>query len=202
MIPKDWSEVTLEMYTKLHPTLTVEGLSDLELVDNKINQISILTGLSLEDSENAPLTYMDNIKTLLETPLPTKIHRRFRIGKQNYEFNLDANKLKQGGYVAIMNAIKDDSIKNMHMTMFNLAKPIKASFVGWKQFDFEPSEVTERLEEFKQMPISVAYPIAVFFLNLSRTLTEDLEGYFSKLMTSEKKKLEEIKADLLNGAGQ
>ena len=202
MIPKDWSQVTLEMYSKLHPTLITEGLSDLELVDNKINQVSILTGLSLKDAAYTPLTYMDSIRELLETPLPTKIHRRFKIGNHNYEFNIDANKLKQGGYIGIMDAVKDDSINNMHVTMFNLAKPIKASFKGWKQYDLEQHEVTDRLNDFKQMPISVAYPIAVFFLNLSKSLTKDLEDYFDRLMTSEKMKLEEIKADLLSGDGQ
>ena len=101
-----------------------------------------------------------------------------------------------------MNAVKDDSIKNMHLTMFNLAKPIKATWLGWKQFDFENHEVSERLEEFKQMPISVAYPIAVFFLSLSKGLTSVLGDCFDKLMTNEKKRLEEIKADLLYGVGR
>ena len=202
MIPKDWSQVTLEQYAKLHPTLTVEGLSDLELVDNKIKQISILTGLSLKDAENTPLTYMDSIRELLETPLPTKIHRRFRIGRQNYEFNLDANKLKQGGYVGIMNAVKDDSIKNMHLTMFNLAKPIKATWLGWKQFDFENHEVSERLEEFKQMPISVAYPIAVFFLSLSKDLINGSQDYLKTSLEKMNKALSETKEDLVDTAGQ
>ena len=201
MIPKDWSQVTLEQYSKLHPTLTVEGLTDLELVDNKILQISILTGVSLEDAENSPQTYIDKVRELLETPMPTKIVRRFRINKQNYEFNLDANSLKASGYIGIMDAVKDDPIKHLHRTMFNLCKPIKASYKGWKKYDFEPSEVTEKMNDFKLMPISVAYPMAVFFLNLLKHLIGDSEDYFSALMKKKSKELEEIKAALQNGVG-
>lgn len=202
MIPKDWSQVNLEQYSKLHPTLITKGMSDLERIDNKVKQISILTGLSLEEAENAPRTYLTDVVNLLKTPLPTKIHRRFRIGKQNYEFNIDANKLNQSGYVAIMNAVKDDPIKHLHVTMFNLARPIKASWLGWKQFEFKPHEVSERLNDFKLLPVSMAYPIAVFFLNLSKDLISGSGDYFNKLLTNEMKKLDEIKADLLSGDGQ
>ena len=70
-----------------------------------------------------------------------------------------------------------------------------------EKYDFEPSEVTEKMNDFKLMPISVAYPMAVFFLNLLKHLIGDSEDYFSALMKKKSKELEEIKAALQNGVG-
>jgi len=204
MIPKDWKDITIETYTKLYPTFNTEDMTDTEIVDNKIKQLSIIKGISLEDASNCTVKEAEQIKALLETPLPTKIVKRFKHFGITYQFNIDANDLNGGGYIGIMNAIKDDPVKNMHVSMFHLAKPVKYSV--WRSkfvpYEFAPSEVPKRMEEFKQLPISIAYPIAVFFSALSKALTGVTQDYLSQSLEILKKSLKETKEDLVNGDGR
>lgn len=203
MIPKDWKGISIETFVKLYPTFKKGDLTNDEIIDIKIKQLSIIKGISYEDAELCSVKEAQEVKKLLELPLPTKIVSKFKIGKYTYRFNIDANNLKAGGYIGIMNSIKDYPIKNMHVTMFNLATPIKFNYLKgkWVEYNFKPNEVNDRIEDFKQMPISIAYPIAVFFLTLLKNLTENTPIYLTKKMKKMTKKLNEIKSDLKNSDG-
>lgn len=197
-----WNDITVEQYSKLYPTLKTEGLSDLELVDNTILQMSIIKRITIDQAQYTTTKEVKEIQDFLRSPLPTKIHRFWKSNGVRYEFNIHADRIKAGGYIGIMNGVKDDPIKSLHLNLFNMCKPVKLGLRGWKPYEFKQYEVTERIEEFKQMPISVAYPIAVFFLNLSKHLTKSTPDYLSEQMKKMTNKLDEIKADLTNGVGQ
>lgn len=203
MIPKNWKEVTIELFTKLYPTFKTEEMTDTEIVDNKIKQLSYIKGISLEEAEMCTVSEGNKVKELLALPIPTKIVKLFKLNGITYRFNISSNDLNAGGYIGVMNAIKEDPIKNMHVTMFNLATPVKYSWwrAKWVSYDFNPSEVGDRLEEFKQLPISIAYPIAVFFLTLSKVLTPVTQDYLSQSLEIMKKSLEETREDLRNSDG-
>tara|TARA_R110002153_G_scaffold51452_2_gene144673 strand:- start:4287 stop:4901 length:615 start_codon:yes stop_codon:yes gene_type:complete len=203
MIPKNWKEVTIELFTKLYPTFKTEEMTDTEIVDNKIKQLSYIKGISLEEAEMCTISEGNKVKELLALPIPTKIVKLFKLNGITYRFNVSSNDLNAGGYIGVMNAIKEDPIKNMHVTMFNLATPVKYSWwrAKWVGYDFNPSEVGDRLEEFKQLPISIAYPIAVFFLTLSKVLTPVTQDYLSQSLEIMKKSLKETKEDLKSSDG-
>jgi len=203
MIPKNWKEVTIELFTKLYPTFKTEEMTDTEIVDNKIKQLSYIKGISLEDAEMCTVSEGNKVKELLALPIPTKIVKLFKLNGITYRFNISSNDLNAGGYIGVMNAIKEDPIKNMHVTMFNLATPVKYSWwrAKWVGYDFNPSEVGDRLEEFKQLPISIAYPIAVFFLTLSKVLTPVTQDYLSQSLEIMKKSLKETEEDLRSSDG-
>lgn len=204
MIPKDWTGINIEQFVKLYPTFKTGEMTDIEIIDNKVKQLSIIKGIDLVDAENCTVIEANKVKLLMETKLPTKIVKYFKLNGITYRFNSNANELDCSGYVGGMNAIKEDPIKNMHVSLFNLASPVKYSW--WRAkfvpYEFKNHEVSERMEEFKQLPISVAYPIAVFFLTLSNNLTPVMEDYLSKSLRKMEKKLKETKEDLLNTAGQ
>ena len=197
-----WNDITVEQYSKLYPTLKTVGMTDEEKVDNAILQMSIVKRIPIEQAQYTPKLEANEIVKFLKTDLPTKIHRFWKSNGIRYEFNINAERIKAGGYIGIMNGVKDDPIQNLHLNLFNMCKPVKLTVKGWKPYEFKQYEVTERIEEFKQMPISVAYPIAVFFLNLSKSLTKDIPDYLSGQMTKMTTKLDEIKAGLVNGDGQ
>ena len=203
MIPKNWKEVTIELFTKLYPTFKTEEMTDTEIVDNKIKQLSYIKGISLEEAEMCTVSEGNKVKELLALPIPTKIVKLFKLNGITYRFNVSSNDLNAGGYIGVMNAIKEDPIKNMHVTMFNLATPVKYSWwrAKWVGYDFNPSEVGDRLEEFKQLPISIAYPIAVFFLTLSKVLTPVTQDYLSQSLEIMKTSLKETREDLKSSDG-
>lgn len=197
-----WNDITVEQYSKLYPTLKTEGMTDEEIVENTILQVSIIKGITEKEAEFTTIEETRQIQAFLRTPIPTKIHRFWKSNGIRYEFNIHADRIKAGGYIGIMNGVKDDPIKNLHLNLFNMCKPVKLTVKGWKPYEFKQHEVSERIEHFKDMPISVAYPIAVFFLNLSRNLTESMPDYLSEQMMKMTSKLDEIKADLVSGDGQ
>ncbi len=202
MIPNKWDNITVGTYSKLYPTFDTKDLEGVELVDNKINQLSIIKGISLDEAQNCNMKEVDRLSELLNAPLPTKIVKRFKLNGVNYRFNMDANQLNGGGYIGVMDSIKDDPIKNMHVTLFNLATPQKFSVKGWKDYEFKEHEVQERMDEFKQLPMCIAYPIALFFLTLLKNLIGDSGDFSSALMKRMSKILDETKADLIDGGGQ
>ncbi len=197
-----WNNITVEQYSKLYPTLKTEGMKDLELIDNAILQMSILKRITIEEAQYTTTKEVQEIQDFLKSPLPTKIHRFWKCNGIRYEFNIHADRLRGGGYIGIMNGIKDDPIKSLHLNLFNMCKPVKFGLKGWTPYKFQQYEIQDRIEEFKQMPISVAYPIAVFFLNLSKHLTESTPDYLTSQMKKMKNKLDEIKADLVSGDGR
>lgn len=204
MIPKDWSEINIKQFIKLYPTFNTEGMTDSEIVDNKIKQLSIIKDISLEDAENCTVVEANKVKLLLETPLPKKIVKYFKLHGITYEFNTDANRLNTTGYVGVANAIKEDPIKNMNVSLFNLATPVKYSWLRarWIPYEFKNHEVGDRMRDFLDLPVSVGYPIAFFFSNLLESLTEDMEDYLSKSMKEAITNLENAKQDLQDMAGQ
>lgn len=197
-----WNNITVEQYSKLYPTLKTDGMTDDEIVQNTILQVSIIKGITEEEAEFTTIEETKKIQAFLRTELPTKIHRFWKCNGVRYEFNISAERITCGGYIGIMNSIKEDPIKNLHMNLFNMCKPVKLRLNGWKPYEFKQYEVSERIEDFKQMPISVAYPIAFFFLSLSKALIKDTPDYLSKQMMKMKKKLNEIEVDLVSGVGQ
>lgn len=203
MIPKDWSQITIEQFVKLYPTFKTEGMTDTQIIDNKIKQLSIIKGIDLKQAELSTTSEAKEVKELLEQPFNDKIVKYFKHNGITYRFNTSANELNSGGYIGVMNAIKDDPIKNMHVSMFNLATPVKYSWLRskWVDYKFKPSEVSDRMNDFKTLPISFAYPIAVFFLTLSKNLTSVTEDYLSQSLKMMNKELTEIKEDLQSTAG-
>ena len=204
MIPKNWKQVNIELFTKLYPTFKTEELTDSEIVDNKIKQLSYIKGISLEEAKMCTVSEGNKVKELLSLPLPTKIVKLFKLNGVTYRFNISANDLDAGGYIGVMNAIKEDPIKNMHVTMFNLATPVKYKWYrgGFVPYEFELSEVADRMEDFKQLPISIAYPIAVFFSTLSKVLTPVTHNYLSQSLKILKTSLSETKEGLRDLDGQ
>ncbi len=204
MIPKDWSGINIKQFVQLYPTFKIGDMTNTEIIDNKIKQLSIIKGISLKEAELCTTIEANKVKLLMETELPTRIRKHFKINGITYRFNINANELDSSGYVGIMNSIKDDPIRNMHATMFNLATPVKYSWLRAKfiPYEFKPSEVEERMEDFKRMPINIAYPIGVFFLNLSKNLIPVTEDYLRESLMKMNQELKETKEDLLSMDGQ
>jgi hypothetical protein len=204
MIPKDWSGINIKQFIQLYPTFNNEGMTDTEIIDNKALQLSIIKNISLEDAENCTVIEANKVKLLLETPIPDKISKLFRLKGIVYQFNIDANALSTSGYVGSMNAIKEDPIKNMHVSMFNLASPVKYSWLRakWIPYEFKNEDIGDRMKDFLDMPISVAYPIAVFFLNLSKDLTPVMEDYLKESLTKIQNSLDVTREDLISMGGQ
>lgn len=198
----DWSAITVEQFVKTQKIIKEEPLNELDLHAQKKLIAEIITNKEMCDIENMKMRDLDAIYLdCLSPQLPTKIVRRFKLNGVNYEFNLDATQMTSGRYMSIMESIKQNPLDNIHTVLFNVAHPVKRTLVGFKRYDFEPSEIHKRIEDFKQMPISIANPIAVFFCNLSVALTSVSVDYSVKKAVSLTEEMNQLAEDLTDGDG-
>lgn len=200
-LPKSWDEISLDAYSRLYPLIIEKPKTALEQVNLNYRRIMSVMDCEVEDVDTLTVDEVTKFNNLITSEMPTKIYKRFVVNGYKYEFNLDANTLNAGGYASIMSDIQDKPYNILYKIMFNIATPIKLTPLGYKPYEFEKTDIHKRMDEFKQMPISVANPIAVFFCNLSKALTGVTEDYLSNQMKKMQTSLDHLKEDLQDTDG-
>ncbi len=194
----NWSQVNIGQYQELHKTFEYEPANDIEIADLGILQASIVKGEEYAETEDyLTLGELENIKKFIVSDIPTKMVKRFKLNGIRYEFELDPTKLKGGSYMSLMKDL-EDPYQNMHKIVFNFSHPI-----NWrgKRYNFKPEEIHKRQEDFKLMPMDIANGLVVFFWNLSKVLTQDLEDSLNKNLKTMKMKTDKLAEDLKDGVG-
>ena len=205
IIPTKWDDVTIEMYIKLRPVLEVEQ----DPVTKAINMLTVLTDKKRKDIMN--LTIPQYYKVLekmkfLETEIPTKLNaKRFKVGKENYEFMLDAKEMLFGEYVSIMEimqkASEDEGIMfdNLHKILTVICRPVEKKWFKWKPVKMDNSLIYKTQDNLlKNMSISLAYPIAFFFYTRYPSLMQTIKTF---LVQEAVVKMKEAKTLLVDGDG-
>lgn len=175
-IPTKWEDVTIGNYINLRPVLN----SDLQPIERVVNILAVLTGQKRDVIKNISLDQFKSIKkkmSFLETELPNKLKdKRFKIGGQWYEFKVDAKKLLFGEYINSMEILqnsKDDEeaiFNNLHHILTTICRPVKKTIFGWKHIKVDSEILRKTADNFlNNMPMTIAYPIGVFFTLTRRT---------------------------------
>ena len=199
-IPTKWEDVTIKNYINLRPVLN----SKLNPIERVINILAVLTGQKRDVIKNISLKQYKSIKekmSFLETELPNKLKdKRFKIGGQWYEFKVDAKKLLFGEYINSMeilqNAKEDEEaiFNNLHHILTTICRPVKKTLFGWKHIKVDSEILRKTADNFlNNMPMTIAYPIGVFFYTHSEDLTKAIKIC---LMEGAKKMTKEAKQEL------
>jgi len=189
MIPKSWDNVTVEQFVLVEKTRNEVPANELAAIDLRIKRACYLTDEEPEDVMNWSMEELIKVDALMNTPLPEgKIINQFRLNGQLYTFRMNPNKLSADEYMTIMNTAKDSSLENLHKILFNIAQPRK--WYG-KKMTIKPEDVEKRIADFKQLPLKIANPIAVFFWTLSNNLTDAILDYSIDKMNQVNKTLRE-----------
>ena len=199
-IPTSWEDITLGQYIELRPILHTEQ----EDVTRMINILCVLTGKKREEIKE--LTIPDFHKlvkkmSFLNEPLSKELKKkRFIIGGKWYEFKIEAKKMLFGEYISVMEILQqagdneDVLFNNLHKILTVICRPVYKTMFGFKTMDIDGEKIRETADNFyKNMPITIAYPIGVFFYQRSPNLMEAIK---TSLMAEANKKIEEVKADL------
>ena len=207
-LPTTWEDITLEKYINLRPVLQTEQ----KPIQRIINILCVLTGEKKEVIKDISLEqYNDLIKKMkfLETELPKTLKaRRFKVGGKWYEFQMDARKLLFGEYISAMELLQDAStnedviFNNLHKILTTICRPVERKYLRWHDVDINGEVIRETSENFyKNMPITIAYPIGVFFYAHFRNSTQDTRiSLIQKAAKTMKEAKKEI-ASLGTGAG-
>lgn len=200
-LPKNWNEVTVGQFIQLLPSST-KGMSETQQTAH------VLSVLSLESKEDIYKMSLEDIKKynkkleFLSQPLPQGKHKeQFKLLGKWYKVEPNANKLSGGQYIRSMQVLKDlandpDTIdKNLHLILANIIIPMERK--GFKLVQLTEYDNKELAQVFfDALPISIAYPIIVFFCSLSNVLTDFMEDYSTAKITEVESQLLTIQKDL------
>ena len=180
-IPTSWQDITIGQYIKLRPVLKAE----LNPIERVINILAVLTNQKKEVIKNIPLSQYKVIKekmNFLETEIPKQLEkRRFKIGDTFYEFKVDAKKLLFGEYINNMEILQKAAnnqeviYENLHHVLTTICRPVEKKWLRWREIDVDGEVLRKTADNFfNNMPITIAYPIGVFFYNHFQSLTQDI----------------------------
>ncbi len=118
----------------------------------------------------------------LETEIPKQLDkRRFKIGDTFYEFKVDAKKLLFGEYInnmeILQKAANNEEViyENLHHVLTTICRPVEKKWLRWREIDVDGEVLRKTADNFfNNMPITIAYPIGVFFYNHFQSLTQDI----------------------------
>lgn len=193
--PKNWSDITIRKYIE-RVKLSRRSGSELETIEQMIKLAAVTFECSEEEAANIGLDKLNQVNQLFKSEKPTKIVKEIRLNGQHFEFELNPNKLTASQYAGVMEATKDIDL-NLHLFLFHLARPYNYSWFRKKYIKLEDHQTIELIDQFKDIPMSVANPIAVFFFNLSTEFTKILNDYSDQKIKEMNKILDQTKTDLL-----
>lgn len=207
-IPTEWEDVTIEMYLKLRPILQTEQSEATRV----INILCVLTGEKREVIRDLELKdYHKIIEKLkfLHTELPKKLKSKyFKIGDSWYTFKFDARQLLFGEYVSAMEILQEANnndeviFNNLHRLLTAICRPVKRKWFRWVDEKVDGEKIREINNNiYKNMPITLAYPIGVFFYNHLDDLTKNTKISLMQKATKMIKKASKETALLKDGDG-
>ena len=179
-IPTCWEDITLEKYINLRPVLQTEQTP----IQRVINILCVLTGEKREqvmdiklDDYHAILNKME----FLNTEIPSEIKEKyFKIGGKWYEFKIDAKILLFGEYIEAMEmlqkAAENEEViySNLPRILTTICRPVEKVNNKFKPIEVTGEIIRETVDNFyKNMPITIAYPIGIFFYHHCPTLMKD-----------------------------
>jgi hypothetical protein len=193
--PKNWSDITIRKYIE-RVKLSRKSGSELETIEQMIKLAAVTFECSEEEAANIGLDKLNQVNQLFKSEKPTKIVKEIRLNGQHFEFELNPNKLTASQYAGVMEATKDIDI-NLHLFLFHLARPYNYSWFKKKYIKLEDHQTIQLIDQFKDIPMSVANPITVFFFNLSTEFTRILNDYSDQKLKEMNKIIDQTKTDLL-----
>jgi len=208
-LPTSWDGITVGKFQELYPVLESDG----RLVERVPAMISVLSGIPLEDVKKISLndykTIAKSLKFLDELETLKTIKDQFKIGKTKYAIDTDINNMSGAQYMDFMhflNECKGEStlvMRNLHNLLSCVIIEKKRKGFKWVKGEYDGSTIEERRKAIREhMPISLAFPIAVFFWNLWEQSMRDIADYGSNKTRKANEIIKEVGTDLRKyGAG-
>jgi len=192
-LPTSWKEISLKTYCELNRIIKD---NDLNTNDKDIEILSLLSSKPRNEILALPFNirhefmrkigFLNNLDSI--EPLQSAKNFRFFIKGKRFEIKLNATELTGGQYIDLMTFLKDTEAtnQNIHNILAVIASPLKFGF--FKTRYHGKDHLTRAAFFYENMPLSIAYPILVFFCNLSEHLTIAMQTYL-KTETTQKMEL-------------
>jgi len=198
-LPKSWKDISIKQFVEVS-NLVQSGLEDIDL---KVKLMSIFSGepedyfLKLNYKEFNKLC--NSVAFMNDLNISGKLIYNFKIDGIKFIVNPNVSDLSTAEYIDLLNYMgsKDKVKDNLHKILAIFIKP-KHKWFGLKKVYMRRGEVAEIL--LNKMPITIAYPLSVFFCELLNNSIKTTKDYLDMMM---KKVMREAKKTGLvkNGDG-
>lgn len=159
-VPTRWDEINLKTWSKIQQLYTENEDSSLDIIE----LVSILCNKDREMVQQLPTQFLDTILTHLQflyvKPSVEQSRPYIEIDGERYEANI-VEKLKAGEYIDINTILKDDKY-NYAMILAILCRKKDEVYND----TFIAEKLKDRIKMFENIPITEAFPVISFFLNL------------------------------------
>ncbi len=184
-LPKDWRAVSIGQFQQL---TAVAGNRVLDQVSKDAEVISILTGIPSATLLSLPFSeLLKLIKAtawISEPPTDTKLKAWKSDSFTRYRIVSDAREINAGQFITLNELTTNGVIDNLHQIIALLTVKERLTLRGWKREEQTAAEFEQRSALFaEKMPVSMAYPWALFF---SQVLTAFLEVTQASLAKKQK----------------
>lgn len=194
-LPKSWDDVTLRHLIEIENIRndkSIDGEAYSDLTRNLL-MMSLFTGVPYSNYEEMPMNELKedikSIEFLKELP-SDKLRKKFKCGGYKWKVNFDINELTANDFVEHYELTKDST------KVISNANKIMALYCQCYKYGFKKKlENKDKAEILKETPITILYPLVVFFCNLYPTLLEAIKDYLSSADKILTKKLKEISQD-------
>jgi hypothetical protein len=144
----NWNDISTLNFQKYAKTLKEKPESELERVQLLIKQNAILLGVTEDEAKKIPLGELQSVKNLLTTPIPQKIYETFKLNGVWYEVTMNPKELTAERFAGVQEAAKNDDLA---LAMYYICRPFKPSLLKRKYFEFNESEIPERVKGFNDL---------------------------------------------------
>jgi len=190
-IPKSWNEVTTEMYQSIYP-IAISDEYENEL-DKVIDIAMVLLNTNIN---NIPIKELKNLKFLLNPDsIDVKIPKTFAFKNRIYKTELDMSKIKGGQYIDLTSYTKeqDKIVANMHYLIAIMTR--ECNWIGMKK-PYTADSMIARAEAFKKLPITISYPLCVFFCQNLENSIISIQNYLVEGVEKQMKELNHLQKSM------
>ena len=203
-LPESWDDITVGMYIELRPILH----ADMNEIERLIYLLAVILKKPTQDIEKIKIEdyhkMRETLAFLWKEELPTILQKNFNINGKDYEVVLNANELDAGQYMSVVTKLKDIendpeiAYNKLHEILASISVPVEKVKKKYKRIAIEPSYYKKVAQDFyNYLPMSIAYPIGVFFYNLSESLTKIIVDYSKSKIAEKMTEAEEIQAEVM-----
>jgi hypothetical protein len=207
-LPKSWNDISIGQYIELYPVFKNPDTTN-PYVDI-IRKLSVLTGKPIQEVEKLKLGDYASLHAKLaftNEPLPTEFPPQFKVKEDWYEVITDVRTLNGSQYMSTMMILnnapegkeerKTYMINNLHYILTSVLKPVEKKKLIFKEKEVPDGYMDEKAQElYDSMPISIAYPITLFFYTIWTGLTPIMQGYSKKKLKKNQEIIDQMDKEL------
>jgi hypothetical protein len=210
-LPKSWKDITLSQYAAIYD-LTQEqpdpNNSFWEL-EQQCHLLSEITGIPYQTLyASTPVSEVKRLYkkvSFISAPPKSDPVQVFKMGGYKWHVQHDITKLSASAYIDLTEYSKEphNLVQNAHNVLALFCTPYK---FNWLKLKWQKVEMDAKVkgELLQSCPVSVAYPLTVFFCNLWNDLIKDMVPYLNTIYQTMKTEADELmteQAASMNSAG-